>query len=1016
MQKANKFIFLVLIILLSTSSGEVFSQISGKETITAQELKAHLNVIASDEFEGRETTKRGMKLAARYIASYLDAYGYKPLGDEGTFYQNFKVNVTSLPAELDLIVKSGYSKKVFKNGKDFIIAQAPGKSQKFSGGLVFAGYGISAPELGWDDYTALDAKGKFVMLLMDNPKDKGELSEISQNQKFDTAYEKGAAGVIIIIPRQMEAQWEGIAQSFFGREEMSLAGSRREGDNLILGIPLKAAGEMLGLTEEKFETMKSAVENLEKVAPMEVEGTTVSIDFELKKETRTTQNVVGVLEGSDPVLKNEYVTLGAHYDHEGMKGGVVFNGANDNASGTVALLEIAQAFTMEKRPKRSILFIFHTGEEKGLLGAQYFVDNSPVPIEKISCNLNLDMVARNEPNSIYIVGSDRHSTELHKINEAANKKEVGLNLDYKYNAPDNPDQIYFRSDHIIYARLGIPVIFYYSGPHPDLHQPGDTPDKCDYEKAEKVTRLVYCTAREVANLDHLLILDKDVKYRGKPKLSDETGRESITKGELLAHLSFIASDELEGREATKRGIQIAARYIASHLKSYGFEPLDKEKTYFQKFNIAVEKLSSDSKLTLRKNGDEKTFTAKEDFVVVENFPGRVQAAGGLVFAGYGIHYPELDWDDFSGLDIDGKFVVIAQGRPTHRDTIFARREHSRKIFGKRMKYLRDNNAAGFIYIANQRFLKSWNRFAERESFKMPDTVDKFPRYIVTMDMKPEAAAEALGLSEYQLKEIMDSAGKGEKLRTFESVDAMAYVSLIKERELKEAKNVIGVLEGSDPVLKNEYVSFGCHYDHVGIINGEIYNGANDDGTGVAGLLEIAEAFVKGDRPKRSILMVFHTAEEKGLYGSKYFTDNSLVPLEKIDCNLNIDMIGRRGTDSLFIIGADRLSTELDRINRQINEEKTKMIFDYKYNDPKDPSRSYYRSDHYPYARYGIPAIFYFSGSTEDTHEPTDDVEKIDFEKFEKMTRHIYSVGFKIANLDHMLEVEKGPKKRGKTKK
>ena len=272
----------------------------------------------------------------------------------------------------------------------------------------------------------------------------------------------------------------------------------------------------------------------------------------------------------------------------------------------------------------------------------------------------------------------------------------------------------------------------------------------------------------------------------------------------------------------------------------------------------------------------------------------------------------------------------------------------------------------------------------------------------------------LELTEDEGEEIRQAVKRKDALKTFERINTDIELLVIKETELKEARNVVGVLEGSDPDLKDEYVSFGCHVDHVGIINGQIYNGADDNGTGTAGLLEIAEAFALGDRPKRSVLMVFHTAEEKGLLGSKYFTDNPLVPLEKIDCNLNIDMIGRNHTDSLFIIGADRLSTQLDKINKEINEEKTKMGFNYKYNALNDPSRSYYRSDHYPYARYGIPAIFYFSGPNEDTHEATDDVEKINFEKFERVTRHIYSVGFKIANLDNMLEVDKGPKKRGKT--
>jgi len=1016
MKHSKKLILTLLaIFIISLTLQTAVSQITGIETITATELKAHLNFIASDELEGRETTHRGMKLAARYIASYLDAYDYKPIGDNGTYYQNFEVDVTKIPADVELVVESGYTRETLKNGEDFIIAQAPAQSTTIEASVVFAGYGISKPDLGWDDYENLEVKDKFVVFLMDNPEGKDEFSGINENVKIQTALSKGAAGVILILSNQLNAQWDMISKSFAGQEQMALAGQGQQGGILLIGIPHKSVKKLLNLGDYEFNQYKKAFENRDKVEPKEYDNVTASITVEMIKETRTTQNVVGLLEGSDPVLKNEYIAMSAHYDHLGVSNGDIYNGADDDGSGTVALIELAEAFSLHKPPKRSILFIFHTAEEKGLLGARYFTENPLVPIENMSCLLNMDMISRNEHNSIYIIGSDKLSSELHELNEQVNKKEIGLVLDYKYNAPDDPERFYYRSDHYMYAQYGIPVIFYFSGTHEDYHRPTDTVEKCDFAKMEKVTQLVYGVAREAANLDHMLVLDKDVKYRGKPKLTDEKGREYIDKEDLVAHLSFIASDELEGRDTGSRGLKIAARYIASYLKSFGFKPLDKEKSYFQKFNLAVDKLAKDSKIVVSKYGTEKELTAYKDFITTGDFPEKIEEQGGVVFAGYGIYYPELEWNDFEGLDIDGKFVVMASGIPAYRDSIFAKREYARKISGQRMSYLRGHNVKGILYVPGQRLLGFWDRLASRERMKLTYEEESFTRYIPTFYVKPETVGDILGLSEYREGELLQSFKNGEKLETFEYENATITLDITREREYRETQNVVGVLEGSDPNLRDEYVAFGAHYDHVGIRDGVVYNGADDDGTGTVALIEMAEAYANGDRPKRSILMVFHTGEEKGLLGSRYFSDHSLVPLEKIDCMLNIDMIGRRGTDSLFIIGADRLSTELDKINRAVNEEKTKMIFDYTYNEPNDPQRFYYRSDHYMYARYGIPIIFYFCGTTEHYHQPTDDVETINFEKFLNVTKHIYSVGFKVANLDHMLEVDKGPKKRGKRK-
>jgi Zn-dependent M28 family amino/carboxypeptidase len=243
-----------------------------------------------------------------------------------------------------------------------------------------------------------------------------------------------------------------------------------------------------------------------------------SFNVAAKVEKTMTQNVVGIIEGSDPVLKNEYVAVGAHYDHVGMRASGdsdrIFNGADDDGSGTVATLAIAEALAKSaQRPKRSVIFVWHAGEEKGLWGSEYFTDNPPVPISQIITQLNIDMIGRSRqegdtkpanknltgPNAIYVIGSKLMSTELGALSEEVNNSYLKLNFDYKYDAPNDPERFFYRSDHYNYAKKGIPIIFYFSGVHEDYHRPSDHPDKIDYEKMEKVTRAIFATMWKLAN-------------------------------------------------------------------------------------------------------------------------------------------------------------------------------------------------------------------------------------------------------------------------------------------------------------------------------------------------------------------------------------------------------------------------------------------------------------------------------------------------------------------------------------
>ena len=231
---------------------------------------------------------------------------------------------------------------------------------------------------------------------------------------------------------------------------------------------------------------------------------------------KASENVLAFIEGSEK--PEEIIVISAHLDHVGVNNGEIYNGADDDGSGTVALLEIAEAFKMAanagKGPKRSILFLHVTGEEKGLLGSKYYTQNPTFPLANTVCNLNIDMIGRidarhkEDPNYVYLIGSDKLSTELHTLSENINKKYMNINLDYKYNDENDPNRFYYRSDHYNFAKNNVPIIFYFNGTHVDYHQPTDTPDKINYELLENRAKLVFHTAWEIANKETRIIADK----------------------------------------------------------------------------------------------------------------------------------------------------------------------------------------------------------------------------------------------------------------------------------------------------------------------------------------------------------------------------------------------------------------------------------------------------------------------------------------------------------------------------
>jgi Zn-dependent M28 family amino/carboxypeptidase len=228
-------------------------------------------------------------------------------------------------------------------------------------------------------------------------------------------------------------------------------------------------------------------------------------------------NVLGYIEGTDPSLKDEVVVITAHFDHLGKRGDDVFNGADDNASGTSGVLAIAAAFAKAKKlgigPRRSVLCMLVTGEEKGLLGSEYYTEHPVFPLISTVANVNMDMIGRvdskhDQSDYTYVIGADRLSSELHEINESVNTRYTHLELDYTYNAESDPNRFYYRSDHYNFAKHGVPAIFYFSGVHEDYHRPSDTVDKIMFDKAAKIARLAFHTSWELANRDERIKVDR----------------------------------------------------------------------------------------------------------------------------------------------------------------------------------------------------------------------------------------------------------------------------------------------------------------------------------------------------------------------------------------------------------------------------------------------------------------------------------------------------------------------------
>lgn len=464
-------------------------------SITAEDLKKHLYIVAGKEMQGRETTTEGQRKAAAYIVEQFKTIGLVP-ANKGSYEMMFPVYQDSLES-MALQING----KSYEADKDFSVNISGNYSATIlAKEIVFVGNGISDSLR--DDYKGINAKGKVVLVLSAPPPANTGRRGSAANAVQEAAQKNGAIAVLSI-------------QSNFPRRAVNPKGFQTLNAFKKVVLPNtfyiseQVAKDIMGAD---FAQAKGEL-SLGKTYTADL-----LLDFRKSMLKAESSNVLGMIEGTSK--KDEYLFITAHYDHLGQRGDtVIYYGADDDGSGTVSVIEIADAFMKAKKagkgPARTIVFMAVSGEEKGLWGSAYYGDNPVFPLDKTTADLNIDMVGRIDPkrkegdstNYIYVVGDDKLSTDLRPISESVNKKYTNLELDYKFNDPKDPERIYFRSDHYNFARKGVPIIFYFNGTHNDYHRPTDTPDKINYDLMEKRAKFIFYTAWEMANRPQMLKRD-----------------------------------------------------------------------------------------------------------------------------------------------------------------------------------------------------------------------------------------------------------------------------------------------------------------------------------------------------------------------------------------------------------------------------------------------------------------------------------------------------------------------------
>ncbi len=530
----------LLAVLIACCGGMVLplgAQRIDAPSIAIADLRTWLSVIASDTAQGREIFTEGAGLASAYIADQLAASGVEPAGDGGSFFQLVKVlGVRNRGTSSVTVTVKGQS-RTFRDGEGVRFSRNQGSKRLVTAQVEFVGYGLEFAPLGQHDYAGRDVAEKVALFVGQGPQSFSDAHRrlVGNRARYaiDMQHAQGAVGPMSTATPEASPATSGrtprpdfqTAQRLDQERAPTITADDAFFDFVFSG------------STYAYADLKARAERRESLPSVDLRDVRISFNLQPDYEvvqTRLSRNVVARVLGADAALRETYVVFGAHYDHIGYaetSGGalpditgmcpglqrpvppptdIIFNGADDDGSGTVALMALAKAYAAGPKPKRSVLFVWHTGEESGLYGSQYMADHSVVPLENVAAQLNIDMIGRNkcdqasESNTVYLVGSDRISSELHDVNEAANQALAApLTLDYSLNDPADLESLYTRSDHYSYAARGVPIIFFTTGLHSDYHAVTDEIERIDFGKVARIAQLAFDTGWRVANLDHL---------------------------------------------------------------------------------------------------------------------------------------------------------------------------------------------------------------------------------------------------------------------------------------------------------------------------------------------------------------------------------------------------------------------------------------------------------------------------------------------------------------------------------
>ena len=560
MTKSRRLLLGVLVLWLATGI-PLSGQSQGMKAIRADSMKFHLKFLGAVEFRGRSAPSAELDIASRYIALSAERLGLRPLLPGGSYCQNIPVEVTSVSqATSSLRLTTDGAEQRYYFPRAFGVGRLTGDGVA-AGSLVLLGLGLSAPQLNWDDLADVNLKGK-VAVILDVSLPKEHTLKPEQNRRLlmgraAAAREKGAVAVVTVINEEREARLAQANLPFDAQDRFRFldietgtgpAAPAPASSPAFFQIDVRhdPAAAILGITRAELSEMFAAIRQGRRLRSREWPARRLEVAVHFDSRRSESSNVVAYLEGRDPALSKEYVVISSHSDHLEVRDGRVYPGSDDNASGAVAMLAIAQGLRAE-RPKRSVIFIWNTAEEKGLLGSYYFVQHCPVPPEKISANLNLDMISRNDPGQIYLIGSNKLSSELDQSIQSMNARKIGLRLDYTFQDPGHPERFFFRSDQYPYIRYGIPGVWFFCGTTEDYHHEGDIEEKADYQKMERVARLVYLVAMDIGNKPSLLKLDVNPKVtkRGKDNMAtvwQKTGRQLRSNSRYMTRRGFPLRD------------------------------------------------------------------------------------------------------------------------------------------------------------------------------------------------------------------------------------------------------------------------------------------------------------------------------------------------------------------------------------------------------------------------------------------------------------------------------------------